>query len=101
MKPPDEHDMSAEAVIALWGDQIGDIEGVDQITFEAERGPAGGARTSVSTSVIRISGCWSVRARLSCCAFRNLKATNVNDNYDKGKSQFDFTLLPGKERTWA
>ncbi|MDZ7847916.1 MAG: hypothetical protein U5L96_14795 [Owenweeksia sp.] len=41
MKPPDERDMTAQDVIELWRDEIGDIEGVDQITFEAERGPGG------------------------------------------------------------
>ncbi|NIQ96358.1 MAG: hypothetical protein GWN87_20795, partial [Desulfuromonadales bacterium] len=41
MKPPAERDMSANEVIALWRDEIGDIEGVDQISFEAERGPGG------------------------------------------------------------
>ena len=41
MKPPDERDMTANEVIQLWRDEIGDIEGIDQISFEAERGPAG------------------------------------------------------------
>ncbi len=44
MRPPDEHDTSAEEIIALWRDEIGDIEGVDQMTFEAERGPGGWQR---------------------------------------------------------
>jgi multidrug efflux pump subunit AcrB len=41
MKPPDEHDVSAREIINLWREEIGDINGVDQITFEAERGPGG------------------------------------------------------------
>ena len=41
MKPPDERDLTAGDVIKLWRDEIGDIEGVDQITFDAERGPGG------------------------------------------------------------
>ena len=41
MLPPDQRDITAAEVIALWRDNIGDIEGVDQITFEAERGPGG------------------------------------------------------------
>jgi len=35
MLPPDQRDITAAEVIALWRDNIGDIEGVDQITFEA------------------------------------------------------------------
>ena len=95
MKPPDEHDMPAEEVIALWRDQIGDIEGVDQITFEAERGP-GGWRQDISIDLSHsdievleaVSRNFLERVRL----FEG--AVNVNDNYDKGKAQFDFTLLP-------
>ncbi len=95
MKPPDEHDMPAEEVIALWRDQIGDIEGVDQITFEAERGP-GGWRQDISIDLSHsdievleaASRNFLERVRL----FEG--AVNVNDNYDKGKAQFDFTLLP-------
>ncbi len=41
MRPPAERDMSTGEVIELWRSEIGDIEGVDQITFEAERGPGG------------------------------------------------------------
>jgi multidrug efflux pump subunit AcrB len=95
MKPPDEHDTPAEEVIALWRDQIGDIEGVDQITFEAERGP-GGWRQDISIDLSHsdievleaASRNFLERVRL----FEG--AVNVNDNYDKGKAQFDFTLLP-------
>ena len=33
MKPPDEHDMTTGEIISLWRDNIGDIDGVSQITF--------------------------------------------------------------------
>ena len=95
MRPPDEHDMSAEEVIALWRDQIGDIEGVSQITFEAERGP-GGWRQDISIDLshsdIEVLEAASQALLLRVQEFEG--ATNVNDNYDKGKAQFDFTLLP-------
>jgi multidrug efflux pump subunit AcrB len=41
MRPPDQREMTARELIELWRENIGDIEGVDQITFEAERGPGG------------------------------------------------------------
>ncbi len=59
MKPPAERDLTANDVIALWRENIGDIEGVDQITFEAERGPAAGATTSAWTSATPTSTCWN------------------------------------------
>ncbi len=95
MKPPDERDMTAQQVIELWRDEIGDIEGVDQITFEAERGP-GGARQDISVDLShadidvleKASKAFVERVE----SFENTR--DVNDNYDKGKLQLDFKLLP-------
>lgn len=95
MRPPVEHNMSAGEMITLWRDQIGDIEGVSQITFEAERGP-GGWRQDISIDLshadIGVLEAASQALLLRLQAFKG--ATNVNDNYDKGKTQFDFSLLP-------
>ena len=44
MKPPDERDMTADEVIELWRDSIGDLPGVSQVSFRAERGPGGHRR---------------------------------------------------------
>jgi multidrug efflux pump subunit AcrB len=95
MRPPDEHDMAAEEVIALWRDQIGEIEGVDQITFEAERGP-GGWRQDISVDLSHSDiDVLEAASRALLARVKEFEgATNVNDNYDKGKAQFDFTLLP-------
>mgnify|MGYP006283247511 CR=1 FL=1 len=95
MKPPDQRDMTAQEVIILWRDEIGDVEGVDQITFEAERGPGGWAQDiSVDLSHSNIE----VLEKASKAFFdrvESFEATrDVNDNYNKGKPQFDFELLP-------
>ncbi|MEC9372667.1 MAG: efflux RND transporter permease subunit, partial [Planctomycetota bacterium] len=95
MKPPDERDMTAGEVIALWRDSIGDLPGVDQISFEAERGP-GGHRQDISVDLShsdidvleKASEAFVERAE----QFTNTR--DVNDNYNKGKTQFDFRLLP-------
>lgn len=95
MRPPDEHDTPAEEIIALWRDKIGDIEGVDQITFEAERGP-GGWRQDISIDLshsdIKVLEAASEAFLERVRSFEG--ATNVNDNHNPGKAQFDFTLLP-------
>ena len=95
MRPPDEHDTTAEEVIRLWRDQIGDIEGVDQITFEAERGP-GGWQQDISIDLSHAD--IDVLETASQAFLQRVRqfegAINVNDNYDKGKAQFDFRLLP-------
>lgn len=98
MLPPDERDMSAAQVIELWREQIGDIDGVDQITFEAERGP-GGWRDDISVDLshtdteLLAEASQVFKARME--SFSNTR--NVNDNYNKGKLQYNFTLLPEGE----
>ncbi len=95
MKPPDERDMAVQEVIELWRDEIGEIEGVDQITFEAESGP-GGWRQDIEVDLSH-SNIETLEAASQAFLERveAFEATrDVSDNYDPGKAQFDFTLLP-------
>lgn len=93
MKPPEEHDSSAAEVINLWRDQIGDIEGVDQITFEAESGP-GGWRKDISLALSHSN--IDVLADASRAFMDRMEsyeaARDINDSYNRGKAQFDFIL---------
>lgn len=94
MKPPDERDMTAQEVIELWRDEIGDIEGVDQISFEAERGP-GGARADISVDLSHTD--IEILEKASRTFLERVKSfestRDVSDNYNRGKPQFDFRLL--------
>lgn len=95
MKPPDERDMTAGEIIRLWRDSIGDIPGVDQITFEAERGP-GGWRQDISIDVSH-SDIRVLEQAARALVERSERFSNtrdVSDNYNKGKLQLDFRLLP-------
>jgi multidrug efflux pump subunit AcrB len=95
MKPPDEHDMTVGEVIRLWRDEIGDIAGVQQITFEAERGPGGWQQDisiDLSHSDIDVLEAAS-RALLERVESFD-QTTDVSDNYNKGKTQFDLVLRP-------
>jgi multidrug efflux pump subunit AcrB len=95
MKPPEEHDSSAAEVIRLWRDEIGDIPGVDQITFEAESGP-GGWRQDISVDLSHSEiEVLEAASRAFLARVEEFEGTtDVNDNYNKGKAQFDFTLRP-------
>ena len=99
MKPPNQRDMSAQEVIELWRDSIGDIEGVDQITFEAERGPAGylpDISVDLSHSDIDVL---EEASQAFLERVERFEATrDVSDNYNRGKAQFDFKLLPEGRR---
>jgi multidrug efflux pump subunit AcrB len=95
MKPPNQRDMTTKEVIELWRAEIGDIEGVDQITFEAERGP-GSYRPDINIDLSHAN--IDILARAGEELFERLSAfedtRDVNDNYDPGKTQLNFTLLP-------
>ncbi len=95
MKPPDERDMGVGEVIRLWRDSIGDLRGIDQITFEAERGP-GGWRDDISVDLSHgdIDTLAAASRALSARMERFEATRDVNDNYNKGKAQLDFELLP-------
>lgn len=93
LRPPDERNMTANQVIELWRDSIGDLPGVDQVTFEAESGP-GGYRKDISIDfshsdievLEKAAAAFIGRAE----SFANVR--DVSDNYDKGKAQYDFRL---------
>ncbi|MGM0454363.1 MAG: efflux RND transporter permease subunit, partial [Thermodesulfobacteriota bacterium] len=95
MKPPDERELTANDVISLWRDEIGDIEGVDQITFEAERGP-GGWRDDISVDLSHSDiAVLEAASRAFLKQAEEFSATrDVTDNYNRGKAQLDFILRP-------
>lgn len=95
MKPPDQRDMTANEVIELWRDSIGDLPGVNQVTFRAERGP-GGHRRDISVDLshrdieVLEKAAQAFVERVE--GYSNTR--DVSDNYNKGKSQYDFRLRP-------
>ena len=95
LRPPDQRNMTAREVIALWRDEIGDIQGVDQITFEAERGP-GGWRSDISIDLshTNIELLEQATQKLIEELEKFTNTADVSDNFDKGKKRIDFRLLP-------
>ncbi len=99
MRPSSERELSAQNVIELWRDGIGTIEGVDQITFEAERGP-GGWRDDITVDLSHsnIETLEEV-SQVFRVEFERFESTrDVNDDYEVAKRQLDFKLRPiGRE----
>ncbi|MEM8679300.1 MAG: efflux RND transporter permease subunit, partial [Planctomycetota bacterium] len=95
MKPPDEREMTANEVIELWRDSIGDLPGVSQVSFRAERGP-GGYRRDISVDLSHTDIEVLERAAEAFVqrieSYANIR--DVSDNYEKGKAQYDFRLRP-------
>ena len=95
LRPPEERDMTAREIIQLWRDELGDIQGVDQITIEAERGP-GGWRPDISVDLSHnnIDTLEQASQRLIAELETFTNTADINDNFDKGKKRIDFRLLP-------
>ena len=95
MLPPDQRDMTANEVIELWRDSIGDLPGVDQVTFEAERGPGGYRRDiSIALSHTDIGVLEKAAAAFVARVEQYANVRDVSDNYRRGKAQYDFRLRP-------
>ena len=95
LRPPDQRDMTANDVIALWRDSIGDVPGVDQVTFEAESGP-GGARQDISVDLSHSDV--EVLEKAAQAFVQRVKqfanTRDVSDSENTGKAQYDFRLRP-------
>ncbi len=99
MRPPNERDMTAQEVIELWRAEIGDLEGVDQVSFEAERGP-GGHRQDITLDIG--ANDIDVLEKASKALVSKLKTfantRDVSHNFNRGKEQLDFSLRPEGRR---
>ncbi len=95
MLPPDERELTANEVIRLWRDEIGDLPGITQITFEAEAGP-GGWRPDISIDLSHndIIVLEQATKALVSRVEQYSNTLDVSDNFNKGKSQLNFRLLP-------
>lgn len=95
MRPPDERDLTARDVIQLWRNEIGDVAGVDQITFEAERGPGGWRQDiSVDLSHSDVAVLAEASEALKAIMASFASTTDITDNFDAGNRRIDFRLLP-------
>ncbi len=95
LKPPDQRDMTAKDIIELWREQIGDLPGVDQVTFEAESGPGGYRRdVSVALSHTDIDTLEKAARAFTQRVESYANVRDVSDSFDRGKNQYDFRLRP-------
>ena len=95
MRPPEEREIDSKEVIELWREEIGDLPGVSQLSFRAEQGPGGGRRDiNIDLSHSNIDVLEKATAALVSRLSDYANIRDVNDNYDRGKTQFDFKLRP-------
>lgn len=95
MRPPDQRELTAADVIQIWRRELKDVPGVNQIKFEAERGP-GGHRSDIAVELSHddMDTLAAVTGRLVAELERVEEARDVGDSYRPGKTQLDIRLLP-------
>jgi len=95
LRPPDERDMTADQVIDLWRESIGDLPGVNQVTFEAESGPGGYRRDiTIDFSHRDIETLEKASTAFVSRVKKYSYTRDVSDSYNRGKAQYDFRLRP-------
>lgn len=93
LRPEEERTMTVSDIVDLWRNELGDIKGVDQITFRAEQGP-GSWRDDISIDLSHTdTTILSAASKRLVNELEQLSQTrNVNDSYTAGKPQFDISL---------
>jgi multidrug efflux pump subunit AcrB len=95
MNPPGDRVLSVQEMTEMWRQQVGGIPGVNNLTFESESGP-GSWRDDITVDLSHSN--IEVLERASQEFFRRLESftatRDVNDNYERGKTQLDFKILP-------
>ncbi|PAU80429.1 multidrug transporter [Halovibrio salipaludis] len=93
LKPEDERGMTVKEIVDLWRSEIGDFQGIDQITFEAEQGP-GSWRDDIAVDLSHSD--IDVLAQASETFKERMKefsaTRDVSDSHAAGKPQLDMTL---------
>ncbi|MEQ6884735.1 efflux RND transporter permease subunit [Salicola sp. Rm-C-2C1-2] len=93
LHPEHERDMTVQAIVDLWRNEIGDFRGIDEISFEAEQGP-GSWRDDIAVDLSHSDIDTLARAsKAFVTRMKEFSATrDVSDNYQSGKPQLNLTL---------
>ncbi|MCF7973338.1 MAG: efflux RND transporter permease subunit [Phycisphaerae bacterium] len=92
---PEVRPLGTMKVINLWRDRVGQIEGLESLRFEADRGgPGSGANLTIELTHRDIAVLDRASERLAAALsdFPNVK--DIDDGYTPGKQQLNFTMKP-------
>lgn len=92
--PTDERPFSARQFADAWREELGDIPGVETISFRYSTGAGGGADIAFELSHPDLDVLERAAAQLAEGLARYAGAEDINDGFSAGKEQLDFTLTP-------
>jgi multidrug efflux pump subunit AcrB len=92
---PEVRPLGTMKVVNLWRDRVGQMEGLESLKFEADRGgPGSGANLTIELTHRDIAVLDRASERLAglLSDFPNIK--DIDDGYTPGKQQLNFTMKP-------
>lgn len=92
--PSDQRKMSASEVARRWRERVGEIVGLESLTFQYSTGPSQGASLEVELSHRRIDVLEGAASRLAGRLKTYSGVKDVDDGFSRGKPQLDFRLTP-------
>jgi len=95
LTPPGVRPLSTKDLTERWRKRAGRIPGLESISFQADKGgPGSGAAMTVELSHPDIRTLQAAGESLAATFEQFPTVTDVNDGFEEGKRQFDYTLLP-------
>ncbi len=92
--PDAEREFGSAEFTARWRDQVGEVSGVDRLSFDFNDGPSAGAKVSVQLEHTQTPPLEAAAARVAASLATYNGVFDVDDGFKVGKPQLDLVLKP-------
>ncbi|MEM9490054.1 MAG: efflux RND transporter permease subunit, partial [Myxococcota bacterium] len=92
--PLDERDFTTEEFVREWRERVGEIPGLDRISYEYGTGPGQGAPLDLILSHRELEPLRAAASELAAAIGEFSGTFDINDGFENGKEQLDLTLKP-------
>ncbi|MEO1227425.1 MAG: efflux RND transporter permease subunit [Myxococcota bacterium] len=92
--PSDQRDFSATEFVNAWRDRVGEIPGLESLTFRYSTGPGAGAALEVELAHDDIKVLEEAAQEVAAALGTYNGVKDIDDGFSRGKPQLDFTLTP-------
>ncbi len=92
--PDAERDFGSAEFTNRWRDRVGDVSGVDRLSFDFNEGPSAGAKVSVQLEHSQTPPLEAAAARVASSLATYDGVFDVDDGFKVGKPQLDLELKP-------
>lgn len=98
LTPPKQRPLNTREFVRLWREEIGQITGVESLTYMFDRGgPGSGASLTIELTHRDLAVLEAAAAELAESLGNFPNANDINDGFSLGKEQLDFTIRPEGE----